>query len=159
MLTTQPGYTFQHVSNTHNPKTYTYGEETPLYAVDPPAGYAFGGWYRTEDFSGEEVTAIGADETGDVLLYALWLTGDASTEAQLRSAGWGDLDYDGDVTAADARLALRAAVGLEDLSPATVARADFAKLGRLTATNARILLRIAVGLDTLTGTLKEHGLL
>ena len=159
VLTTLPGYSFPHVANNRNPQTHTYGEETPIYPVKAPAGYGFCGWYRTEDFSGEEVTAIGAEETGDVLLYARWMTEEEALEADLRKAGWGDLNNDGDVTAADARIALRAAVGLEDLSPDLIARADFARLGRLTATNARILLRVSVGLDLLGDILKEHGLL
>ena len=159
VLTTLPGYSFPHVSNNRNPKTHTYGEETPIYPVKAPAGYGFGGWYRTEDFSGGEVTAVGAEEMGDVLLYARWLTEEEALEADLRKAGWGDLNNDGDVTAADARIALRAAVGLEELSPDLIARADFARLGRLTATNARILLRVSVGLDLLGDILKEHDLL
>lgn len=159
VLTTRPGYSFNRVSNTDNPKTFTYGEETPLYAVKAPIGYTFGGWYADAAFSGKAVWAIAPDTLGDVILYARWLTEDEAEEEAARAAGWGDLNGDGDITAADARLALRAAVELETLPPAVVAKADFAKLGRLTATNARVLLRVAVGLDRMTDVLKQHGLM
>lgn len=159
VLTTRPGYSFNRVSNADNPKTHTYGTAQPLYAVKAPAGYAFGGWYADRDFTGKNVTEIAADTLGDVLLYARWLTEDEAEEEAALAAGWGDLDNDGAVTAADARLALRAAVGLETLSPALIARADFAKLGRLNASSARTLLRVAVGLDRMADILKQHGLM
>ncbi len=61
---------------------------------------------------------------------------------------YGDLDANGDINAADARLALRAAVGIDTIS------AEFDKLGAdvdgdgvVTAADARLILRVAVGLD------------
>ena len=119
----------------------------------------FGGWYRDAGFSGKAVSGIGPDESGDVILYARWLTTEEAEDAAAIAAGWGDLDNDGAVTAADARLALRAAVELENLPPSVVARADFARLGRLNASCARILLRVAVGLDRMADVLKQHGLM
>ena len=59
----------------------------------------------------------------------------------------GDVDGDGQVTAADARLALRAAVGLESLSEAQIAAGDIDGDGKLTAADAREILRQAVGLE------------
>lgn len=59
----------------------------------------------------------------------------------------GDLDGDGKVTAADARLALRAAVGLEILTDEQKKAADINKDGKITAADARLVLRKAVGLD------------
>ena len=166
VLTTRPGYAFVRVANEQNPKFHAYGEETPVHPVNAPWGYVFGGWFRKSDFSGEEVTAIGAEEMNDVILYARWLTEEESQEETqkkerekaLRDAGWGDLNNDGSVTAADARLALRAAVGLETLPSSLVARADFAGTGTLTAADARILLRIAVGLETLSDVLRDSGI-
>ncbi len=61
----------------------------------------------------------------------------------------GDVNCDGEVTAEDARLALRAAVGLEDFpenSPAFRA-ADLDGSGDITAEDARAILRLAVGLN------------
>ena len=64
----------------------------------------------------------------------------------------GDVDGDGEVTAADARLALRAAVGLE--SYATGSRealaCDVDRDGQITSADARLILRAAVGLETLS---------
>ena len=63
----------------------------------------------------------------------------------------GDVDDDGEITAADARLALRACVGLEDYAPGTLrfVRADYDKDGEITASDARMILRTAVGLEPL----------
>lgn len=60
----------------------------------------------------------------------------------------GDVNRDGRVTAADARLALRAAVGLETYTAgsAQFTACDTNRDGRITAADARIILRMAVGL-------------
>ena len=58
----------------------------------------------------------------------------------------GDLDGDGNLTAADARIALRIAVGLEQASAALRRRADVDLDGGVTAADARLILRAAVGL-------------
>ena len=64
----------------------------------------------------------------------------------------GDVDGDGRITAADARLALRASVGLETYAAgsreALVCDADGD--GQITAEDARLILRASVGLETLT---------
>lgn len=63
----------------------------------------------------------------------------------------GDIDDDGGITAGDARIALRIAVGLEEApygSPRFIA-ADANKDGSVTAADARLILRAAVGLETL----------
>lgn len=64
----------------------------------------------------------------------------------------GDLDLDSAVTAADARLALRAAVGLDKIDALTeiVADVDFDR--RVTAADARLILRAAVALEALSPT-------
>ena len=58
----------------------------------------------------------------------------------------GDIDADGKVTAADARLALRAAVGLENLTEAQKKAGDTDGDGKNTASDARDILRKSVGL-------------
>ena len=63
----------------------------------------------------------------------------------------GDADADGDVTAADARLALRCAVGLENYLPGSM---EFTACNvdgddEVTAADARLILRAAVGLEIL----------
>ncbi len=61
----------------------------------------------------------------------------------------GDVDADGKVTASDARLALRAAVGLEKYTKGTAkfTAADYDGSGAITANDARCILRIAVSLN------------
>ena len=56
----------------------------------------------------------------------------------------GDVDGDGKVTASDARLILRAAVGLEKID---TARGDLDGDGKITSSDARDALRIATGLE------------
>lgn len=58
----------------------------------------------------------------------------------------GDVDADGKVSAADARLALRYSVRLEELSPDAIFRADTDSNGLILAGDARTILRISVGL-------------
>ena len=68
------------------------------------------------------------------------------------AASIGDVDGDNAITAADARLALRAAVGLEayghNSKEYKACDVDFD--GQITAADARLILRAAVGLETLT---------
>ncbi len=158
VLSTRPGY-FIYVKNDGNPQTHVYGDETPLYDLTPPSGYVFGGWYADPEFKGRRMRSIPADLPGDLVLYAKWQT-PAEAEAEAVAAGhWGDLDNDGNVTAADARIALRAAVQLETLTAWQIKRADLAGNGVISAATARDLLRIAVGLDTVADLLKFYGTL
>lgn len=60
--------------------------------------------------------------------------------------GLGDVDADKRITAADARLALRAAVGLETLRAEEARCADFDFDGYVTAADARLILRYAIGI-------------
>ena len=61
----------------------------------------------------------------------------------------GDLDLDGSITASDARLALRGAVGLEHFNADFTAIGDVDFDGKITAADARKILRAAVGLETM----------
>lgn len=61
----------------------------------------------------------------------------------------GDINYDAKVTAADARLALRAAVGLITLQGKAFQAADADRSGDISAADARLILRAAVGLESL----------
>lgn len=67
---------------------------------------------------------------------------------QAFAAAKGDVDGNGSVTAADARLALRASVGLESyaVGSAKYTAADYNSDGKITAEDARAILRISVGL-------------
>lgn len=63
--------------------------------------------------------------------------------------GPGDVDGDGKITAADARLILRRAAQLIKFTVEQDARADVDKDGKITAADARIVLRASAGLITL----------
>ena len=78
-----------------------------------------------------------------VLSFVLLLSGAVFVFA----AEKGDVDGDGTVAAADARLALRASVGLEELSEEQFVQADFDGDGNVAAADARSILRLSVGLS------------
>lgn len=82
----------------------------------------------------------------------------AGDEAEPPQAALGDVDLNGVVAPADARLALRASVGLEpEILPGTdaftSADADFDE--KITSADARSILRAAVGLEDLADRLPE----
>ena len=66
--------------------------------------------------------------------------------AVFAASSLGDIDNDGHVTASDARIALRAAVGLDSLSSTQKARANVDGDSSVTAADARLILRVAVQL-------------
>ncbi len=72
-----------------------------------------------------------------------------STPAKPVAAGFGDPDGDGKITSADARLALRGSVGLENYAVGSVqfAACDVDKDNKITAADARFILRVSVGLE------------
>ena len=62
---------------------------------------------------------------------------------------YGDVDFDGSVTASDARLILREAVDLEEFSEGQRLLGDMDGDGDITSSDARLALRTAVDLETL----------
>ena len=79
--------------------------------------------------------------------FSVYVVVDTSTEAS--GAVLGDVDFDGEITAADARLALRRAVDLETYAPGSkeFTACDVDKDGEVTAADARKILRAAVELE------------
>lgn len=59
---------------------------------------------------------------------------------------FGDVDFDEKITAADARLVLRASVELEELTETQAYLGDIDENGKITAADARAILRYSVGL-------------
>lgn len=167
VLTTRFGYPFGRADNSDNPTGYTTDKTVAIYDIATPViGFTFGGWYLTNDFSGERVTEIKEGTTGDIVLYAKWISDEetaaelkARREEYIREKHFGDLDGDFRVTAADARLVLRASVELENLGTEILRRADYNNSGKISANNARTTLRISVGLDSLYDILLENGML
>ena len=61
----------------------------------------------------------------------------------------GDVNNDGKVTAADARLVLRMAAKIDSYSDEQIAYLDLNKDGKITAADARILLRISAKIESI----------
>lgn len=164
---TDNSFSFGAADNSHNPVEYTVGETEKIYDIKSPiAGFTFDGWYLTKDFSGERITEIKAGETGDRILYAKWLSYEDIEEAKekerqefIRNGKFGDVNDDGKISAADARIVLRATVGLEELEAHILERVDYRNTNIISADNARTTLRLSVGLENLYDILLENGLL
>ncbi|NMP37182.1 MAG: hypothetical protein GX051_03515 [Clostridiales bacterium] len=67
--------------------------------------------------------------------------------------GLGDVDGNGYIEAADARIALRCATGLDTLTPEQLERADVDRVGGVTAADARTILRVATKLQKIEDSL------
>lgn len=127
-----------------NPATRTVDDEIVLSPLVPTdKRFCFLGWYDNVNYDGKPVEKIAAGTDRDVKLYA-----------KVLQYQWGDVDMDGDVTAADARLVLRCSVDLEDLSDAARAWGDLdhpSTAREITASDARLVLRMSVDLETVEG--------
>ncbi len=153
--------------NTLNPDSYTVGTAQIINPLNTPdTRFTFGGWYYTEDFSGDPVTQISPGETGDKILYAKWISAEEKAEEErkkreeyIKEKQYGDVDGDGTVSANDARCVLRMVVGLDFADPELLRRADLEGTSTVSAQSARALLRIAVGLDNMYDILLQNGLL
>lgn len=160
-------YSFGRADNSKNPTEYTVGTSVVITDIaSPVAGFTFAGWYYEEDFSGERVTQIKETDTGVKLLYAKWIS-EKETEKDreelrqefIKNGHYGDIDDDGVVSAYDARLILRYVVGLEDIAPEHIKRADYTGSGKVSSADARTTLRISVGIDDIYTVLLQNGVL
>lgn len=109
--------------------------------VIPATGeHSFGEWEIIEE---PTETAVGIRE------HVCTVCGKAEAEEipMLSSGIKGDVNGDGRVTAADARLVLRAAARVETLSDNAMALAEVTGDGRVTAADARKILRVAAKVD------------
>lgn len=143
------------VDNSANPTSYAPGEGASVTSPVVPDGWRFMGW-KTAD--GTVVTKIPKGTTGDIILYASWLTENEYIDKIIADYHWCDVDSDGKVTVDDARAVLRAAVGLEALPKGTLKRVDFAGQGKADVTQARYVLRVAVKLDTIREILEAYNI-
>ena len=91
-----------------------------------------------------------------VLTVSLLLSAALLTPAFAAPVMRGDVDGDGRISSADARLALRGSVGLETLTADFITRADVDKNGKVESSDARTILRAAVNLDTIAQDDHEH---
>ncbi len=116
-------------------------EATPI----APAGHVLSGWIvdpaPTATSDGERY--VSCTVCGEILQRErIPMTGPAGIRR-------GDVDFDGSISAADARLALRRAVALEDYAEgsAQFLACDADGNNAVTAADARLILRAAVGLE------------
>lgn len=117
---------------------YEPSPQTIVYA-EPEEGYSFIGWYNDEGellSADEEFNFIDIIDTETVLI-ARFTGGEAIP---------GDVDHDGEVTVSDAIMALRAAMGILELTPEQLAAADMDGSGEVRIDDAIIILRTAMGL-------------
>lgn len=145
-----------------NGRNYPVYEENGCYIATCPA--MFGG--RTEELSVRSPYTSVAERfdtpvfnavtvDGDTLYVAAFTVKDGKTERVdaygLRKSSVtfleGDVNMDGTVTPADARLTLRVAVGLDKVTPVTKAAADLDGDVYVSPSDARLVLRMAVGLE------------
>ncbi len=104
---------------------------------------------------GENALALATFEDGSTYVPKIYAYSGTPAVKALKAAGYKvsqmpamcDLDKDGKVTTADARLALRIALRLEKANDVTKAAADVDGDGTVTANDARTILRIALGLE------------
>ena len=110
-------------------------------AIPATGEHTFGEWTETKP-------ATASEEGEETRVCSV--CGETETRAVARlvnAENIGDIDGDGKITASDARTALRAAVGLEELAAFEQALADADLDEKITASDARLILRAAVGLE------------
>ncbi len=133
---------------TATPAAAAKGTTVTVTANAAPAGKAFDKW---EVVKGGITLADAAKATTTFVM----VDADVELKAIYKSAGLpefllGDVDGDGEITAADARDALRASVKIENFAEGSRAflAADADKDNVLTAGDARLILRRSVGIKT-----------
>lgn len=88
--------------------------------------------------------------TGDILNCTVTITLSERTIFEYTVVVLGDTDCNGKVSAADARLALRLAAGLDKAEKHILSAADADMNGKVTAADARTILRAAANMEKLT---------
>ena len=135
-----------------NPSIRTTSEKIEF--EDPQtinASYEFGGWYFDRQFT-QKAEGIDSYTTENVTVYAKWIK--IISYVPL----WGDITMSDEITAADARLALRLSANLEEFSDIQEKLADINNDGKNTAADARLILRLAANLENYDEITQEYKL-
>lgn len=103
--------------------------------------------FMTEEVSSEDVTVEDVTGSEDT-------TGSEDASEATTTYLMGDVNLDGKVEAADARLALRVAAQLETLDDVQLILADVNADNKIIAADARAILRVAANLDPAFGTVE-----
>ncbi|MBR5496944.1 MAG: InlB B-repeat-containing protein [Clostridia bacterium] len=103
--------------------------------------YKFGGWYYDKEFT-QEATFVRAYTAENVTVYAKWI------KIASYLPVWGDVNLSEELSAADARIILRYAAGLETAFDEIQLRlADLNNDTKVNAADARLALRLSAGLE------------
>ena len=62
------------VNNNEENLQYTIIKKPIIFSLADTKGYKFDGWYLNEDFSGAKIDSIPSNYTGDLILYAKWIS-------------------------------------------------------------------------------------
>lgn len=81
---------------------------------------------------------------------------DSDAQIEFDATKFGDINLDGKISAADARLLLRCAANLEKVTEYILTYGDFSRDGKITAYDARTALRVAAHLEKLDCILYGH---
>ena len=152
---------------------YGLTQTNEQYVETEALGHSFGEWKETKAPTAEEVgeqtrtcDRCGKTETKEIPKLEPATTDtdkatdtnkatdtDSDTDEPKTKGIYGDLDGDGDITANDALMILRASVERETLTPEQTALADVDGDGDITANDALAVLRYSVGMgdDNLVG--------
>ena len=84
---TRDGALVSYIQGDTHETDYIAGTVTELYFGMQKVGYVFLGWYADPDFTGNPVTEIGADETGDKEFWARFCNHSNTTETKLPKNG------------------------------------------------------------------------
>lgn len=113
--------------------------------------YEFGGWYFDKQFT-KKAEGIDSYTTENVTVYAKWV------KIVNYIPVWGDVTMSDQITAADARLALRLSANLEEFSDIQEKLADINNDGKNTAADARLILRLSASLENYDNLIKQYNL-
>ncbi len=119
--------------------------------------YAHGMKTGTTYAAGKCLIAYAEKDGHEILIAAFGCAEEADRFGRIRDIfecvfalpSLGDIDENGVIDASDARVLLRAAVGLEKITPVLKARGDIDNDGALTSFDARTVLRAAVGIESI----------
>ncbi len=152
------------IANIHSNRFYFYSGENIVWdntnlLLDPESEYyypyAHGLKTGTTSSAGKCLVAFAEKDGKQLLVLAYGCKEEEDRFGKVRdifefvytAPTTGDVDESGDITASDARLVLRASVGLEEMTSIMKKRGDTDGDGQITAADARSILRASVGLD------------
>ena len=136
-----------------NPAIRTTSEQISLVDAESiNKEYIFAGWYLDKKYE-NDIEYIKGYSTGNITLYAKWIKNVTYIPC------WGDATLSEQLSAADARLILRHASGLETgFTDIQKKVSDLNNDGFVRAADARLALRISAGLDKIEDIIAEYDL-